>query len=82
MITQARHFLERSDAFLNAHEIITGVTQKIYSYEDLLGDPTPYFDWAAVARGIEIVSDQRRNMRSNAMFKSKSGSLGFTLKQT
>jgi hypothetical protein len=55
MITQARHFLERSDAFLNAHEIITGVTQKIYSYEDLLGDPTPYFDWAAVARGIDVI---------------------------
>lgn len=52
-IIQAIHFLERSDAFWNAHEAITGQVPTQFTYEELLGDPTPYLDWATAALDVE-----------------------------
>lgn len=52
-IVQAIHFLERSDAFWNAHKVITGLSPELFTYEELLADPRPYLDWAAAALDVQ-----------------------------
>lgn len=52
-IARAIHFLERSEAFWSAHEMITCKSPAKFIYEDLLRNPDPYLDWAATALKVD-----------------------------
>ncbi|MBL3569035.1 hypothetical protein BV509_18630 [Rhodovulum sulfidophilum] len=67
-IARAIHFVERSDAFWNAYETITGLVPRAFVYETLLEDPTPYLEWAAAALGVsyDAAPDSRYAIQRNA----------------
>ncbi len=55
-IARAIHFLERSEAFWNAYQLIGGMDVVRFAYEELVNDPSPFLDWSA--KTLDVTYDR------------------------